>query len=32
MAKNGPISDQMRRDVLANVWHDSLVNWAKSFR
>ena len=32
MAKNGPVSDQMRRDVEANVWHDSLVNWAKSFR
>ena len=31
MAKNGPVSDQMRRDVMENIWHDSLVNWAKSF-
>ncbi len=32
MAKNGPVTDQMRRDVEANVWHDSLVSWARSFR
>ena len=32
MAKNGPVTDQMRRDVAQNTWHDSLVNWAKSFR
>ncbi len=32
MAKNGPVTDQMRRDVLTNVWHDSLVNWINSFR
>lgn len=32
MAKNGPVTDQMRRDVLQNVWHDSLVSWVKSFR
>ena len=32
MAANGPVSDQMRRDVTANVWKDSLVMWAKSFR
>lgn len=32
MAKNGPVNDQMHRDVEANIWHDSLVNWAKSFR
>ena len=31
MAKNGPVTDQMRRDVEANIWHDSLVNWANSF-
>lgn len=31
MARNGPVSDQMRRDVANNVWHDSLVNWARSF-
>ena len=32
LAKNGPVTDQMRRDVADNVWHDSLVNWVKSFR
>ena len=32
MAGNGPVTDQMRRDVENNIWHDSLVNWAKSFR
>ena len=32
MAANGPVTDQMRRDVEQNVWQDSLINWAKSFR
>lgn len=32
MAKNGPVTDQMLRDVIENVWHNSLVNWANSFR
>lgn len=32
MAKNGPITDQMRRDVMENVHHNSLINWVKSFR
>lgn len=32
MEKNGPITDQMRRDVMENVYHDSLINWVKSFR
>ena len=31
MAANGPVTDQMRRDVTDNVWHDSLVSWAQSF-
>ena len=31
MAKNGPVTDQMRRDVEENIWHNSLVNWANSF-
>ena len=31
MAKNGPVTDQMRRDVTGNIWHNSLVNWANSF-
>ena len=32
MTKNGPVTEQMRRDVIENVWHNSLVNWANSFR
>ncbi|MDE6365534.1 MAG: alpha-amylase [Lachnospiraceae bacterium] len=32
MEKNGPVTDQMRKDVTANVYHDSLINWIKSFR
>lgn len=32
MAKNGPITDRMRQDVMENVYHNSLVNWIKSFR
>ena len=32
MAANGPVTDQMRRDVADNIWPDSLLNWARSFR
>ena len=32
MGKNGQITDQMRKDVMDNVYHDSLINWIKSFR
>ena len=32
MAKNGPVTDRMRRDVEDNIWQDSLVKWAESFR
>ena len=32
MSKNGPVTDQMRRDVTDNVYPDSLLNWVKSFR
>ena len=32
LAANGPVTEQMRRDVAANVWRDSLLNWVKSFR
>lgn len=32
LASNGPVTDQMKRDVAENIWHDSLVNWIKSFR
>ncbi len=31
MAANGPVTDDMKRSVHENVWHDSLVNWVKSF-
>ena len=31
MEKNGNVTDRMRREVQENIWHDSLVNWAKSF-
>ena len=31
MAKNGPVTDQMKKTVYDNIWHDSLVNWLKSF-
>ena len=32
MRKNGPVTDEMKRTVFENVYHDSLVNWVKSFR
>ena len=32
MEKNGPVTDQMRKDVTDNVYHDSLITWIKSFR
>lgn len=32
MAGNGPVTDQMKKNVYDNIWHDSLVNWLKSFR
>lgn len=32
MSKNGAVTDQMRKDVTDNVYHDSLINWIKSFR
>ena len=31
LAKNGPVTDRMRQDVAENIWHDSLVNWIRSF-
>ncbi len=31
MKQNGPVTDLMRRDVLENVYHNSLVTWIKSF-
>ena len=32
MANNGQVTDQMKKTVYDNIWHDSLVNWLKSFR
>ena len=32
MANNGPVTDQMKKTVSDNIWHDSLVNWLKSFQ
>lgn len=32
MRSNGPITDYMLGTVRENVYHDSLVNWVKSFR
>ncbi|MBE6852805.1 MAG: alpha-amylase [Ruminococcus sp.] len=31
MKKNGPVTDQMKKDVYDNIWKDSLLNWIKSF-
>ncbi len=31
MRKNGPVTDQMKKDVRENVYHNSLVNWIRSF-
>ncbi len=32
MKCNGPVTEQMRKDVMENVYHDSLVTWVESFR
>ncbi len=32
MEKNGPVTDQMRKDVYDNRHHDSLIKWIQSFR
>lgn len=32
MAHNGPVNEQMIKTVMDNVYHDSLINWVKSFR
>lgn len=31
MEKRGPVTEQMRKEVMDNVYHDSLINWVKSF-
>ncbi len=32
MAKNGNVTEDMKRSVKDNIWRDSLLNWVKSFR
>ena len=32
LSQNGPVTDQMRRDVADNIYPNSLLNWVKSFR
>ncbi len=31
MKRNGPVTEQMKKDVLENVYHNSLITWIKSF-
>ncbi|MBQ3023417.1 MAG: alpha-amylase [Clostridia bacterium] len=31
MKQNGPVTEQMKKDVMENVYHNSLVTWVKSF-
>ena len=31
MRRNGPVTDQMKKDVAENVYHNSLVNRIRSF-
>ena len=31
MRRNGPITDQMKKDVRENVYRNSLLNWIRSF-
>lgn len=31
MELNGPVTEQMRKDVMENIYHNSLVTWIKSF-
>ncbi len=32
MKRNGPVTERMKKDVLENVYHNSLVTWVKSFK
>ncbi len=32
LAANGPVTEQMKKDVYENVYHNSLCTWARSFR
>ncbi len=31
MRRNGPVTEQMKKDVYENIYHNSLVTWVKSF-
>ncbi len=31
MKRNGPVTERMKKDVLENIYHNSLVTWIKSF-
>ena len=31
MRKNGPVTERMKQDIIENIYHNSLVTWAKSF-
>lgn len=31
MRRNGPVTEQMKKDVQENIYHNSLVTWIKSF-
>ncbi len=31
MRRNGSVTEQMKKDVMDNIYHNSLVTWAKSF-
>ena len=32
MRNNGPVTPEMKKTITDNVYHDSLINWVKSFR
>ncbi|MDD5833084.1 MAG: alpha-amylase family glycosyl hydrolase [Clostridiales bacterium] len=32
LAKNGPVTDRMHREVRENIYRNSLLNWVRSFR
>ena len=32
MAKNGPVTDEMKKTVYENIYKNSLITWVKSFK
>lgn len=32
MRNNGPVTPEMKKTITDNIYHDSLINWVKSFR